>query len=105
MREINYNLRKGDRVKISKRMITLGIILLSLSQINYENIINLLFDNSHLSTTLTIFAIFLEIINGIFKLVEMTFYFLISWEGVLLLAVILIHKNWNKYLKSKSENL
>lgn len=82
-------------MKIKKWYIVIGIFLASFASMDLANApkVN--------SITQLILVLIQELLIGFFNLIRLATKFALSWEGVLLLFVILLYKSWNKYLDRK----
>ncbi len=90
-------------MKIKKWMVVLGVILISISQGNVMGNSRTFF-NGGFSIIRILALVFSQIISGFFIFMNQLIHFSLSWQGVLLLAVILIHINVRKYFNHKSHN-
>lgn len=85
-------------------MIVIGLILLSISQERYmlSEFLNMILerniDPDNYLLTLPLLLL-MEVIGGFLHLLGSLWEFVLSWEGALLIAVILLHVNAREYLK------
>ena len=93
-------------VKRKKLYIVLGIIMFSLSQ---SVLIHELFNNVRNGRVIrgwftnSFRHILLDLIVGFLNLLNKILIFILSWQGVLLLAVILAYISFKQYMKAKFE--
>ncbi|MCX7710654.1 MAG: hypothetical protein N2484_12505 [Clostridia bacterium] len=89
-------------MKLKKAYIWIGLIILIISQSSYIHIIR--------QETITgrsqnivhfLMGLVVDIFLSVFSLVDRIFTFLLSWQGVLLIAVLLFYTGWKKYILSK----
>ncbi|QOR64885.1 hypothetical protein IM538_13610 [Cytobacillus suaedae] len=90
---------------MNKWLVIIGVILLSLSQQRYrlnDFIHEIITRNINLTENYLIsipLLFFMEIIGGFLHILGTLLQFALSWEGVLLIAVILLHLNIRAYMK------
>jgi len=82
-------------MKIKKWYIFLGIILTSYASIDLMNA------PQANSVAGLILLLIQEFVFGFLNLLGLVIKFALSWQGVLLLLVILLYKSWNKYVDKK----
>jgi hypothetical protein len=82
-------------MKIKKWYVVLGIILASFASMDLANAPKV---NSIIQLILVLIQ---ELFLGFFNLLRLVIKFALSWQGVLLIFVILLYKSWNKYLDKK----
>ncbi|WP_138420424.1 hypothetical protein [Aquibacillus sediminis] len=90
---------------MKKWIIITGVILLSISQERYRfsEFLNMILEQNIAPTEnflLTIpLLLMMELIGGFLHILGSLWEFALSWEGVLLIAVILLHSNIREYMK------
>lgn len=89
----------GGIMKIKKWHIILGVVLLSIaaSEFNMDSPM----PGSLIGVVLILFG---ELVKGFINLIKFIIRFALSWQGVLLLFVILMYKGWKEYLELKYKN-
>jgi hypothetical protein len=94
-------------MKVKKWWIIGLILLLSLSQSRFmlEEYFHMLGNKISPDNPWVFFPILfvVDMISGFFRLIASLWDFLLSWQGVLLIAVIFAHMNWRHYLNKGKE--